>query len=126
MRRRRIALWAPVAVYMAIIFYLSSLSQPTLPPGGDKSWHLVGYVGFGLVLARAFAGGFLRRVAGRAALLAIALGVAYAASDEIHQMFVPGRTADLADLAVDAVGVALGIVVCWACGIIAPLWRDEL
>jgi VanZ family protein len=38
----------------------------------------------------------------------VALGVAYGASDEVHQAFVPGRSADPADWAADALGVLAG------------------
>ena len=126
MRARTVSLWAPVVVYMAVLFFVSSLEQPTIPAGGDKPWHLIGYTGFGLVVARAFAGGLGRRVAPRAALLAVALGIGYAITDEIHQMYVPGRSAEAADLLVDSAGVILGTIGCWACGIIGPFSRDEL
>jgi VanZ family protein len=38
-------------------------------------------------------------------------GVAYAASDEFHQHFVAGRNGNLIDLAIDAIGALLGVVV---------------
>ncbi len=122
---RSLSLWAPVIVYMGSIFYASSLPEVTLPPGGDKPWHLIGYTGFGIVVARAFAGGFFRRMAGPAVAFAVAFGIAYAVSDEIHQMFVPGRSAELADLVADSLGVTVGTAACWACGIIARFSRDE-
>jgi VanZ family protein len=109
-------LWAPVVFYMAAIFYVSSLPQPPLPAGGDKPWHSIGYFGFALVVVRAVAGGLPRRITRRTAVWAIAIAVSYAASDEIHQMFVPGRSADAADLIADAVGVCAGTAVCWAWG----------
>ncbi len=37
-------------------------------------------------------------------------GVAYAASDELHQYFVPGRNGRLPDIALDSLGVAVGIL----------------
>jgi VanZ family protein len=37
--------------------------------------------------------------------------VLYAASDEIHQTFVSGRHGTPIDVAIDAVGVAIGIAV---------------
>jgi VanZ family protein len=39
---------------------------------------------------------------------AVGLGVAYAALDEFHQLFVPSRTPSPHDVAVDAMGVATG------------------
>ena len=55
-------------------------------------------------------GALLLRAVGNAPSLAFALGVAYAASDELHQHFVPGRTGSPVDVAIDAVGVAAGIM----------------
>ena len=121
-----VSLWAPVVIYMASIFYASSLPEVTLPPGGDKPWHLIGYTGLGVVIARALAGGLFRPVGIPVAALAIALGVAYGVTDEIHQMFVPGRSAELADLVADAGGVIIGTAACWACGIIGRFPGDEL
>lgn len=36
--------------------------------------------------------------------------VLYATSDEIHQLFVPGRSCQIGDIAIDAAGAAAGIV----------------
>jgi VanZ family protein len=98
--------WGPACLWAALIFALSA--QPTLPvslgDGRDKLAHLTAYAVLGFLLARA-------RGAGRAALwLPILLGLAYAASDEIHQSFVPGRSADPFDWVADAIGVALGVL----------------
>lgn len=38
-------------------------------------------------------------------------GVFYAVTDEIHQMFVPGRSCELRDLGIDAAGVMTGVVI---------------
>ena len=49
----------------------------------------------------------------RDAVLALALVVLYAASDEIHQRFVPGRTGQFSDVLVDTVGGAIGLGWVW-------------
>ena len=117
---RRISLWGPVVVYMAAIFYLSSLHQAPLPPGlSDKPAHAFGYMGFGFVIARALAGGLPPRITQRDFFIGFAIAVAYAASDEFHQRFVPGRFAELADLYADAIGSAIALSACWAWGIIS-------
>jgi VanZ family protein len=105
-----------------MIFALSSTPDlPSLPGGmSDKSAHALAYAGLGFLLVRALAGGLGRPVSPGAALLAVALGVAYGLSDEFHQLFVPGRQFDVGDLAADGLGVAAGAVVGWLCGII---WR---
>ena len=104
---------------MAVIFYVSSLQQPPLPAGiSDKPAHAFGYLGFGLVIARALAGGLPPRITLRQALLGLALASLYGITDELHQHFVPGRTADIADWYSDSIGAALGLLGCWAWGII--------
>ena len=66
-----------------------------------KSAHVTEYAILGALLYRAL---------GREAL-ALAVGVAYAATDEFHQHFVRGRHASPLDVAIDAAGVALGMLV---------------
>lgn len=43
-------------------------------------------------------------------LWALAIGVTYAISDEIHQYFVPGRSMQLSDIILDSFGVLTGIL----------------
>ena len=42
---------------------------------------------------------------------AFPLGVLYAASDEFHQLFVPGRAGRVSDVLIDSSGVLLGIAI---------------
>ncbi len=71
----------------------------------DKLFHFGEYAVFGLLLRRAFLqqGG---RAGAHAAAWALSAAVVYGALDEIHQAFVPGREAELGDLAADACGAA--------------------
>ena len=120
-----VSLWGPVVVYMATIFYLSSLQQPPLPPGvGDKPAHAFGYMGFGFVIARALAGGLPPRITLRQALIGLALASFYGITDEFHQRFVPGRTADVADWYSDTAGSAIALFACWAWDIIGSRRRQ--
>jgi VanZ family protein len=98
-------LWAPVVLWAAVIFAFSSV--PDLG-SGLGTWDLVlrkiaHAVEFGVL------GALLLRALGDARAAA-ALGVAYAASDELHQHFVPGRLGSPWDVAIDSVGVALGVL----------------
>ena len=45
------------------------------------------------------------------ALKAMAISIAYAASDEFHQLFVPGRAGMVKDVFIDSCGVVLGCLV---------------
>ena len=125
--RRVVWLWGPVVAYMAVIFYESSLHAAPLPSAiSDKVAHALGYALLGALCARAVAGGFPLPLSPGSAALSLAIAVAYGATDEWHQRFVSGRSADLADLLADAVGAALAVGAVWACGIIWPRWASRL
>jgi VanZ family protein len=105
-RSRVLTMWLPVVVWAAVIFAFSSI--PDLGTGLGtwdtvlrKGAHMAEYAVLGVLLYRAFA----REVP------ALAAGIAYAATDELHQHFVRGRNASPVDVAVDAVGIAIGMLV---------------
>lgn len=113
-------LWGPVALYMAAIFYVSHQPDVSIPGGfSDAPVHSVAYAGLAVTIVRALAGGLGRRVGRRTALAALAIAVAYGATDEWHQSFVPGRFAELKDLYANAIGASIGTALCWAWGIIS-------
>ena len=97
--------WLPVLLWAGVIFALSSI--PSLGTGLGtwdlilrKGAHMTEYAVLALLLVRAL---------GREAP-ALALGVLYAASDELHQAFVRGRHASPIDVAIDTVGL-IGLLV---------------
>lgn len=45
------------------------------------------------------------------ALLALGITIGYAATDEFHQLFVPGRAGRLSDVCIDSLGGVLGIII---------------
>jgi VanZ family protein len=98
-------LWLPVVAWAAVIFAFSSVPDLGTGLGGwdlvlRKIAHAAEYAVLGALLVRA---------TGRARL-AVALGTLYAISDEVHQSFVPGRVGSPLDVALDAVGVVVGVV----------------
>ena len=110
---------------MATIFYVSSLHQAPLPPGvSDKPAHAFGYMGFGFVIARALAGGLPPRITLRQALIGLALASFYGVTDEFHQRFVAGRSAEIADWYSDTIGAAIALFACWAWDIIGSRRRQ--
>ena len=52
----------------------------------------------------------------KAASHALAIGLLYAVSDEIHQVFVPGRAGQLRDILIDTAGVLIGTCLVRAAG----------
>ena len=106
MRLPRLAsLWLPVVAWALVIFAFSSI--PSLATGLGlwdtilrKCAHGAEYAILGALLLRA-----LDRP-----VPAFALGVLYAVSDEIHQSFVRGRHGSPLDVAIDGVGVLIGVL----------------
>ena len=100
-----VRLWLPVLAWAALIFALSSIPDLGTGLGGwdlalRKLAHAAEYAVLGALLVRA---------TGRSGL-ALAVGTLYAVSDELHQAFVPGRMGSPVDVAIDALGVACGVV----------------
>jgi VanZ family protein len=92
-------------VWAAVIFAFSSVPDLGTGLGG---WDLVLRK---IAHAAEFAvlGALLVRATGRAGS-AFAIGALYAISDEVHQSFVPGRLGSPVDVAIDAAGVAVGVL----------------
>ena len=117
----RLSAWAPVFLYMALIFWFSSLSNPPEPPGAlsmlsDKALHAILYAGLAALVVRALAGRLLGPVTIRIAALAVAISALYGVTDELHQYFVPPRQADIRDLAADVTGAAVAALALYVVG----------
>jgi VanZ family protein len=101
---------------MGVIFILSA--QPALPHYPDtlfdlilkKAAHMIGYAMLAFLLWRALSRG--RGALSRSAsVTAFLVSVLYAASDEYHQTFVPGRSGALSDVGLDTVGALVALLV---------------
>ena len=103
---------------MAAIFFFSSIPGNDMPGFGlfdllvKKGGHALGYALLALSVLHALqplwapAPPPLKML-----LLAWAFTLLYAASDEFHQSFVPGRMASWVDVMIDATGAFLGLAV---------------
>lgn len=80
-----------------------------------KAGHVFEYLVLGvlayLLMRRQFRRGFKRTASPM--LASILICAAYAASDELHQMFVPGRGPMLADVLLDSASSAVAVLVLW-------------
>jgi VanZ family protein len=100
---------------MAVIFLLSSQSglRVTEDAAVDRPLRLLAHMASyallaGLVLYALLGWG---RPSVRSVVLALALTAAYAVSDELHQALVPDRTGRAADVFIDVIGAAAGLLV---------------
>lgn len=130
--------WGAVVAWMGVIFFFSAQSGgesavlstrvaelfAQVFPGHDphllgllvrKGAHVTEYAILGSLLAWAWqvrpAPGSPRSMPISPALIGpVLVGVAYAASDELHQLLVPGRAGQFTDVLIDTVGVVLGVL----------------
>jgi len=112
--------WLPMVVWMLLIFWLSGRPEMPHPFQELRQWDdLVAYAGHGFMFCtlaflvwRVLRGWPRGAVESRIISLpsaTVILSGLYAASDEVHQMSTPGRTASLADWLADMVGIAIAV-----------------
>ena len=102
-------LWVPVFSWAGLIFYLSSI--PQLSTGWGiydlilrKAAHITEYFILAWLLYRAFQGSFNLSFFSLF-FWSFTLSFLYALSDEVHQLFVFGRSCSSGDLAMDTLGI---------------------
>ncbi|MDG5789367.1 VanZ family protein [Evansella sp. AB-P1] len=128
--------WIAVFAWMGLIFYLSH--QPaeesselssgvaeviittveTVAPNVElnirdfhsivrKNAHFFIYLGLGILVLNAIRSSGIKGK--RSVGLALIICVLYAISDEVHQLFVPGRSGEVMDVVIDGLGSSVGI-----------------
>jgi VanZ family protein len=98
----------PALGYAVLIFVVSALPGyefPELPfYSFDKLVHALEFGLFGILMYRAFR---YRSSFSRPYLLTLCVGIPFAALDEVHQYFVPGRNCDPVDFIMDFLGLVI-------------------
>ena len=104
--------WLPAIIWAGFIFYLSSLQGVSLPafPYYDKIAHLSLYLVLGYFVMMAIVKAHDVRT-GTALIVCMIIVTVYGLSDELHQTFVPTRTAEVFDVLSDIFGGALGALI---------------
>ncbi len=104
----------PLLAYCLLIYYFSSLSgSHNLDMAlSDKALHVIVYSGLGFLFARSIN---LRKNKsdnlGSFILLSTLFCGFYGVSDEVHQLFVEGRSFEPGDMIADTAGGALGATI---------------
>jgi len=103
---RPAARWLVAGLWAAAILVATSWPNPHVPdvPSGDKVVHVALYAGLAWLVVRALGPATQGT---RVALVVVAV-TAFAAADEWHQRFIPGRSTSTADWAADTGGATLG------------------
>ena len=122
--KKKFIFWLPVILWAAIIFLFSSNPDPyrflpaswrsavPLPTLTNSSaaellgqfLHFLEYAVLAFLLARAF-----YKTASTQSIYTVIIASLFAFSDEIHQLFVPGRAFQLIDLIIDFLGILFGV-----------------
>lgn len=134
MMRKKYIRWVPALVWMGIIFYLSaqpanesselskgvmrvviqtigdglSLDQGVLHQVIRKGAHLGAYFILAVLVMSALESKHRKNTYQIGITLAIC--ISYAISDEVHQLYVPGRSGEVRDVMIDTAGASLGIL----------------
>lgn len=149
MTNYKIVSWIAVLSWMAVIFYLShqpgsassnlssgvvtallnliNLMTPQVELDVEKfhtfvrkNAHFFAYLMLGLLSLNAW------RSSGFSGLKQLILGfgmcVLFATTDEIHQLFIEGRSGEISDVMIDSAGAALGVLIY---GTIGYLWDSK-
>jgi len=111
-----IALWGPVAAWMAAIYYGAGMAVVPGPVAtfSDTTLHMAGYTGLALLTLRALAKGRWSGVTQKTLLLALVVATLHGLSVEWEQMYVPTRMAEWRDVGNDVIGASLGLAAAWA------------
>lgn len=72
-----------------------------------KNAHFIAYLILGILVMNALRSS--REYGYQSIALALLICALYAISDEIHQIYVPGRSGELRDVMIDSVGASVGI-----------------
>jgi hypothetical protein len=112
---RKLLAWVPAAVYIGLIFAVSSI------PGSltgripfrmfDKVAHAGEFAGLALFLMVAFRGSLPRAGMRQITMLVLIVGLSVGMFDELYQHLIPGRAVEFLDWVADTVGMVLGSAV---------------
>ena len=114
-QRLWVLLWI---LWMAVIFFFSH--RPGSPWPANTSWsyflerkgaHVVEYAVLLIISAQVFSFWFQKESTKKILFVAAGWSLMYAALDELHQFFTPYRGAHMRDVAIDALGIMLAVLI---------------
>ncbi len=99
--------WVITLLIAITIFYLSSQTFKPGPPAGFN-WKPIAYHFYAFLFLSAFL--LISLIKGnpkskKIILIAIIIAILYGISDEIHQLFVPGRAFAISDILINSAGI---------------------
>ena len=113
-KHKKYLVYLPLILYWILILTLTSLPGVDVPniQINDKIEHLLAYGGLGFLLNLSL------RIQNKFTLVkkypawfTVLIVSAYGALDELHQLFIPGRSCDILDWSADTIGVIIGVTI---------------
>lgn len=113
-RHKVFLIYIPLVIHWISIFVLTSLPSKSLPHFAfdDKVKHFIAYLVLSVLLTLSLrAQSRFKRLKTGFIKYAFVITVLYSTFDEIHQIFIPGRDAEIWDWVANLFGIILGIFV---------------
>jgi len=88
-----------------------------------KTAHFTEYAILGILFFLFFRQFFPQKNGSRYFILAILFGFFYACTDEIHQLFIPGRSGQFTDVLIDTLGASFGCLLLVLFRYLRKAWR---
>jgi VanZ family protein len=111
-------------MFQTLHLTMSSFTLSALNTIGRKIAHLTEYCILTLLLYRSISSAQSLRWHPRLAYFSVGISSLYAAGDEYHQLFVPGRHAAVLDWGIDLAGAAFAALVLHTCFPVLSTQRD--
>lgn len=114
LEERKYLSWIITILIAAEIFYFSSISSV---PGGTPAegfnlaivYHSIVFFLLSFFLLISIKG--KNKMKTKYIIWTIAISLIYAISDEVHQLFVPGRVAGIKDILIDSAGILIATII---------------
>ncbi|HSW54299.1 MAG TPA: VanZ family protein [Ignavibacteriaceae bacterium] len=113
-KRKVWLVYVPLTIYWLVLFTATTIPVERLPSVGfgDKVNHFLAYFVLAVLIYLALI--YQRKskfLFEKAAIVTIVIGLFYGAVDELHQLLVPGRYAEIMDWVADALGTFAGVLI---------------
>jgi VanZ family protein len=111
-QHKKYLVYLPLILYWLLILILTSLPGADVPNVhiNDKIEHLLAYGGLGFLLNLSLRiQNKISIIKKYPALFTVLIVSTYGALDELHQLFIPGRSCDILDWTSDTIGVIIGV-----------------
>ena len=102
-------MWTPVIAICMFLFYWSSQQHAVISDVKSVDNVLrkcVHFIAYGVLAASVYR-------ATKSYKIAFVFSILYGATDEIHQMFTPTRSAKITDIAIDGLGAIFALFILW-------------